>query len=160
MNMTHNYNNSLNNREALSQFLWVTSLMSADLARGLARYGLTESRASLFWRVGETGGLTQRALAERLDVSPRNITTLVDGLVETGFVRRADHPTDRRAVLVVLTKKGEKTYTRLQSEMTRFSALLFGNVAEKDLRVFEEILRHIGEVLSGLAKKAAPARRK
>lgn len=133
--------------------------MSADLTRGLRRYGLTESRASLFWRVGEIGALTQRELAERLEVSPRNITTLVDGLVETGFVKRAGHPTDRRAVLVVLTKKGEKTYAQLQSEMTRFAQLLFGNVAEKDLRVFGQILHHIGGVLSNLAKEDSRARR-
>lgn len=127
--------------------------MSADLTRGLAGYGLTESRAPVLWRVGETGGLTQRELAEKLKVSPRNITTLVDGLVETGFIKRGDHPTDRRAVLVVLTKKGERTYATLQSEMTRFAMLLFDSVAEKDLRTFQGILQHIGGVLSDLAGK-------
>jgi DNA-binding MarR family transcriptional regulator len=99
-------------------------------------------------------------LAEKLEVSPRNITTLVDGLVETGFVRRIDHPTDRRAVLVVLTKKGEETYARLQSEMTRFATLLFGKVTEKDLRTFGQILQHVGGILSGLARRNSHTGRK
>jgi DNA-binding MarR family transcriptional regulator len=34
------------------------------------------------------GPCTQRALADALEVAPRTITTLIDGLVETGFAAR------------------------------------------------------------------------
>ncbi len=41
--------------------------------------------------------MTQRALADALQVTPRNVTGLVDALADSGFVERAPHPTDRRA---------------------------------------------------------------
>lgn len=77
--------------------------MSADMQRGLASYGLTEARAHVLWQLGATETLTQRQLAEALKVTPRNVTALIDALEATDFVRRTAHPTDRRAVVIVLT---------------------------------------------------------
>jgi DNA-binding MarR family transcriptional regulator len=58
--------------------------------------------------------LTQAALAESMHVTPRNVTGLVDGLVETGFVTPEPHPTDRRATLVSLTTKGRSVVAGFQ----------------------------------------------
>ncbi|HEY4456567.1 MAG TPA: MarR family transcriptional regulator, partial [Pseudonocardiaceae bacterium] len=82
-------------------------LLNEDAERGLAQSGLTMSRAGLLWEVFHHGPVTQRVLSEALKVSSRNITGLVDGLVETGFVTREPHPTDRRATLVTLTEHGK-----------------------------------------------------
>ncbi len=60
------------------------------------------------WLLHQNGPSTQRELAEALGVSARNVTGLVDALVETGFVRRGPHPTDRRATLVSLTDPGPR----------------------------------------------------
>lgn len=96
--------------------------------------------------------MTQRELAAELKVTPRNVTTLIDALEETGFVRRTAHPTDRRAVVIVLTPKGQKSFARLQSETTEFARLLFGNLSESDLKTFQSILHDIGAKLTELAK--------
>ncbi len=45
-------------------------------------------------------------LAEHLDVTPRNITALVDGLEREGLVARERHPSDRRATVIHLTPAG------------------------------------------------------
>jgi DNA-binding MarR family transcriptional regulator len=153
--MIHNVEDSSSRRDALSELLWVTTLMSDDMQRGLEAYGLTQARAHIIWELGTAQRLTQRELAEALKVTPRNITALVDALEKTGFVRRTDHPTDRRAILVVLTEKGQGTAARLQSEMTAFSELLFGRVSEHHLDRFRRILRDIGTRLSELAQRAA-----
>ena len=42
-------------------------------------------------------------LAERLEVVPRAVTTLVDGLEARGSVRRVPDPTNRRVVRIELT---------------------------------------------------------
>src|SRR5882762_8664915 len=102
--MIHNDNYTANCRDALLQLFLVTTLMSADMQRGL----------------------TERGLAAELKVTPRNVTTLIDALEGTGFVRRTAHPTDRRATVIVLTPKGRKAVTKLQSETTEFAKLLFG----------------------------------
>jgi DNA-binding MarR family transcriptional regulator len=45
-------------------------------------------------------------VAEWLAVSRPSLTSLVDGLVEQGWVERKEHPTDRRSVLHHLTGPG------------------------------------------------------
>jgi DNA-binding MarR family transcriptional regulator len=152
--MIHNDQHTSECRDALSQLIHVTTLMSADMQRGLAERGLTQARAHVLWVLGEAGRMTQRELAEELKVTPRNVTTLIDALETTGFVRRTAHPTDRRAVVIVLTPKGQKSVARLQSEMTEFAKLLFGTLAGSDLGTFQRILDDVGTKLTELAKES------
>lgn len=58
------------------------------MSEGLAREGLTESRAQVMWELQHRGPCTQRVLADALQVTPRTITTLIDGLASSGFVTR------------------------------------------------------------------------
>ena len=53
------------------------------------------------------GPLSMGELASALDIDAPNATTVVDDLERLGLVRRRPHPTDRRAKLVELTRKGK-----------------------------------------------------
>ncbi len=94
--------------EALDRILLLTTILDDDMTRGLEKVGLSQSRVRPVWLLHQNGPSTQRELAEALGVSARNVTGLVDALVETGFVRRGPHPTDRRATLVSLTAQGRR----------------------------------------------------
>ncbi|HXW77602.1 MAG TPA: MarR family transcriptional regulator [Candidatus Eremiobacteraceae bacterium] len=71
------------------------------------QYGLSPGRfnvlMALFGLPDHTQSLSD--LGDYLVVTRANITGLVDGLVEDGFLRRLDHPDDRRVVLAQLTPK-------------------------------------------------------
>src|SRR5687768_14866180 len=92
---------------ALDKVLKLATLVGADLARFERESGLTTPRTHLLWVLGAAGPSTQQSLAVALDVSARNVTGLVDGLVSSGHVSREPHPTDRRATLVTPTAEGE-----------------------------------------------------
>ncbi|AWW40935.1 MarR family winged helix-turn-helix transcriptional regulator [Streptomyces cadmiisoli] len=47
-------------------------------------------------------------LAERLEVVPRAVTTLVDGLEASGRVRRVPDPSNRRVIRIELTADGRE----------------------------------------------------
>lgn len=53
------------------------------------------------------GPLTPGALADTEHVQPPSMTRTVNALVELGFVRKSEHPTDGRQVVVSLTEPGE-----------------------------------------------------
>ncbi|MGW0333448.1 MarR family winged helix-turn-helix transcriptional regulator [Streptomyces sp. NPDC003011] len=53
-------------------------------------------------------------LAERLEVVPRAVTTLVDGLEASGKVRRVPDPTNRRVIRIELTDDGHKAVRELR----------------------------------------------
>src|ERR1700761_5167301 len=92
--------------DALDELLHLVALLNRDMTESLGRLGLTPARAHLVWVLHHQGPATQRALATALSVTPRNVTGLVDALVDTEFVMRQPHPTDRRATLVSLTDHG------------------------------------------------------
>ena len=126
--------------EALDAVLHLSMLVNADLAGFEKASGLTGPRIHLLWILGSTGPATQRALATALEVTPRNVTGLVDGLVASGHVTREPHPTDRRATLVTPTATGRRAIDDLQASHTDLAQQLFGDVSPRRLSTFLSVL--------------------
>lgn len=121
---------------ALNKVLHLSTLVAADLARFEQDSELTAPRIHLLWTLGHTGPSTQQALATALDVTPRNVTGLVDGLVASGHVTREPHPTDRRATLVTPTELGHQTIRDLRDSHDDLARQLFGAVPPRRLATF------------------------
>jgi DNA-binding MarR family transcriptional regulator len=136
-------------RVTLDRILELVTLLNEDMAHSFARDGLTGPRAHLLWELHHRGPATQRALADALRVSARNITGLVDGLVDTGFVTREPHPTDRRATLVSFTERGAKTAEAMDRDHRELARLLFAGMPARRLEGFAEGL---DEILTRLRK--------
>jgi DNA-binding MarR family transcriptional regulator len=122
--------------EAFLRLLQVTLVFSGFMQRGMTERGLTPARGALIWQLHHHGPLTQRALSQALRVTPRNITGLVDALEADGLVTRAPHPTDRRATLVNLTKRGEASAKAMAADYRQGAKDLFGTVDQKALAGF------------------------
>lgn len=131
---------------AVDQVLELVVLLNRDMQLSFERDGLTEARARLLW-VLRGGPVTQRELADALAVTPRNVTGLVDGLVATGYVARAPHPTDRRAVLVTLTDAGSTLLTSMVEGYAEMHDLLFGGLSERQLRDLRRSLAIVNDRL-------------
>ncbi|WP_418057733.1 MarR family winged helix-turn-helix transcriptional regulator [Pimelobacter simplex] len=131
---------------AVDQVLELVVLLNRDMQLSFERDGLTEARARLLW-VLRGGPVTQRELADALAVTPRNVTGLVDGLVATGYVARAPHPTDRRAVLVTLTDTGTTLLTSMVDGYAEMHEVLFGALSERQLRDLRRTLTLVNDRL-------------
>src|SRR5579872_3049532 len=78
----------------------------------LGPLGLTMAQAKVL-RAVASGPLRMADIAARLEVVPRTVTPMVDGLEEAGLVRRQADPDDRRSVLVEPTAAGRSLLERL-----------------------------------------------
>ncbi|MBC7270515.1 MAG: MarR family transcriptional regulator, partial [Streptomyces sp.] len=81
---------------SLDRLFELAEVLGEMMRRGVAERGLTTARAGVLWALFHEGPMTQRVLADRLGVTPRNVTGLLDALQEDGLVVREAHPTDRR----------------------------------------------------------------
>jgi MarR family transcriptional regulator, transcriptional regulator for hemolysin len=70
-------------------------------ARGL---GLTRSQWQVLAYLSRNEGISQTGLADLLDIEPITLSRIVDRLVDTGFVDRTPHATDRRVWCLRLTE--------------------------------------------------------
>ncbi|AOF93492.1 MAG: MarR family winged helix-turn-helix transcriptional regulator [Shinella sp.] len=120
----------------MARLFLVTVILSDDMKRGLEERGLTRARASALWAISHRDTITQRELADALKVTPRNVTTLIDGLEKTGFVKRRDHPNDRRAILLDLTSAGVEITDRLKRETGELAKALFQGISPTKLEEF------------------------
>jgi DNA-binding MarR family transcriptional regulator len=102
------------------------------------------SRMRLLCELDRDGPQRMADLASALDVTPRNVTTLVDGLEREGIVRRRPHPTDRRATVIELTDSARGAVER---SMRHEAAIreLFEKLAPADRAT---LIRLIGDLES------------
>lgn len=124
----------------LNKVLHLSTLIAADMARFEERTGLTSPRVQLLWALGVAGPSNHRALAQALGVTPRNVTGLVDGLVDSGHITREPHPTDRRANLVTPTDRGLATIHELRESHDHLAPQLFGETPDRQLATFSTTL--------------------
>ncbi|MFE9763075.1 MarR family winged helix-turn-helix transcriptional regulator [Streptomyces sp. NPDC005808] len=78
--------------------------------------GITPAQSRLLRTLAHYGSPPRMAdLAERLEVVPRAVTTLVDGLETSGKVRRVPDPTNRRVIRIEVTDDGRKALGELRA---------------------------------------------
>ena len=121
---------------------WVQSLCDGD--------GVSPARLRLLGVLHCRGPQIMSEVSDELGVTARNVTALVDGLESEGLVRRAPHPTDRRATVIELTAQGMATATALLQTFTEKTAGLFRDLPEADQA---ELLRLVDALLAALHKR-------
>ncbi|PPS70622.1 MULTISPECIES: MarR family winged helix-turn-helix transcriptional regulator [Streptomyces] len=78
--------------------------------------GITPAQSRLLRTLAHWGSPPRMAdLAERLEVVPRAVTTLVDGLEASGKVRRVPDPVNRRVIRIELTDDGRGALRELRA---------------------------------------------
>jgi DNA-binding MarR family transcriptional regulator len=87
-------------------------------------------------------------IAAGLEVVPRSVTTMVDGVEAAGLIVRSSDPEDRRSVLVSLTPRGHALLGRLERARRASAEEVFGSLAgpeRSDLaRLLGALCRHDG----------------
>ena len=109
--------------------------------------GLTYARMRLLGALHCNGPQIMTSISDELGVTRRNVTALVDALEEEGLVRRRPHPTDRRATVIELTSKGERTTDAMYDEHREAVAGLFAGLSEEDQRGLIRLLGLLRDAL-------------
>ncbi|MFF5565284.1 MarR family winged helix-turn-helix transcriptional regulator [Streptomyces sp. NPDC012623] len=97
------------------QLLRLTRRLQRLQKHQLGPIGITPAQARLLRALASYETPPRMAdLARRLEVVPRAVTTLVDGLEAGGWARRVPDPTNRRVVRVEVTDTGRATLRGLR----------------------------------------------
>jgi DNA-binding MarR family transcriptional regulator len=126
--------------EALSALRVASHGMRNMMDRWLERHDLSEGRMTVLWRLRAKGPTTLGDLAESLDVSPRNITGLVDHLEQDALVERFADPEDRRATRVRLAPAGKQKLSEIKHEMGTHSHGVVAGFTEDELKQLRHLL--------------------
>lgn len=143
--------------QVFDRLLEIALLIEDDLMRFFRGTGLTTARTHLLWELHRLGPSTQQTLATALNVTPRNVTGLVDTLEAGGFVDRRPHPSDRRATLVTLTELGTKTTAEMARDRELIASELVAGFGDHQLDQFIGNLDTVAERLHAMVKADRPS---
>lgn len=101
------------------------------------RSGLTRAQWHLIAAVARNPGVTQRSIAEALEVREITAGRLVDRLCEEGYLKRAENPTDRRAYCVYLTAAAQPLLDMLDELARVHETAIFAGFEAEDLEKLE-----------------------
>jgi DNA-binding MarR family transcriptional regulator len=101
--------------------------------------GMSFGRARAIRRLARRS-MSMRELGAALETDPPNTTVIVDDLESRGLVRRRPHPTDRRAKLVEVTRKG-KAVARRADDILATPPPGLAALGAEDLEALARILR-------------------
>jgi DNA-binding MarR family transcriptional regulator len=83
---------------------------------GLAQCGVTADQFVLLALLAQQDGITQQELVRRASSDANTVRAMLVRLESRGLVAREQHPTDRRARSVTLTRQGRRVYEKLWAD--------------------------------------------
>ncbi|ELS51415.1 MarR family winged helix-turn-helix transcriptional regulator [Streptomyces viridochromogenes] len=103
--------------------------------------GITPAQSRLLRTLAHYGSPPRMAdLAERLEVVPRAVTTLVDGLEASGKVRRVPDPTNRRVIRIELTEDGREALRELHGARRSAAEEILAPLTDEQRATLGELL--------------------
>lgn len=103
------------------------------------------------WRtlgaLNQNDGMSQVALAARVEASQMTMSDIIDRLESEGLVRRESDPADKRAKLVWITAAAAPVVEEMRSIATEVYAAALAGIAPEDL---DGLTRSLQQIVSNL----------
>ena len=107
--------------------------------------GLSMPQFSILMQLHYRGHCGISDVSQRFEITPAAASQLVEKLVQSGLIERAEDPTDRRVKQLQLSEKGKALIEKGISERYRWAEKLGDGLAEKDRQKIVEALTILTE---------------
>lgn len=138
---------------AIATILRVQKIMEPSLQTTHGELKLAPADIQTMRYVAEHPGTMASRIAGFLGVVPTTMSSIVDRLVNRGFLQRSPIEGNRRAIALDLTEVGIETFRQIDSEELGSSRLMLGFLPPSDQAAFvasmERIANALGEIERG-----------
>lgn len=126
--------------QAISLFFAVRGIMRTKFAQGKKLDPSTWLRIETMKFIMDHDAPKMKDVADYLSITAPSATSLVGGLVKSGFVAYAADTSDRRTSRLVLTAKGKAELKSAMTRGTKHLRSLFAVLSDKELAAFSAAL--------------------
>jgi MarR family transcriptional regulator for hemolysin len=105
--------------------------------------GLTLARARALFAIARRGPLTQKELAEELEVETPTLVRVLDGMEKQGLVQRREDEADRRAKRIDMTAAGRVAYDHVHKLAKDFRADIASDISSQDILTALSVVRRL-----------------
>ena len=137
--------------EALAALKVAARAIRVKMDRFAERHGLSEGRLFLLFQLARAPEhqLPLGEIADHLDVSPRNVTGLIDHLERDGLVERVHDLSDRRSIQARLTPRGLQTINDLWQQARDGQLSIVADFSPEELTQLRHLCLRLVDKLSG-----------
>ncbi|SDB68320.1 transcriptional regulator, MarR family [Belnapia rosea] len=121
----------------------VARLIRTMADRVARAHGMTRAQWTILARLRRHDGLTQRELAELLEVEPITVGRLVDRLAARNLIERRADPTDRRCWRLHLRPEAAPVLAEIDEAKAAFDAAATRNLPEAQRAALKDALLHM-----------------
>jgi len=101
---------------------------------------VTPMQVMLLFFLQKNDGSSLTQISQGLMLENPTVTGLIDRLEKLGYVKRSDHPNDRRVYLVHITEKGKKVANKALPIVKRLNEQIIEGYSEKEIKGFKKVL--------------------
>ena len=115
----------------------ITNLQKSFAESGI---GVTPIQVMLLFFLQQNNVLSLTQISQGLMLENPTVTGLIDRLEKSGYVKRSDHPNDRRVYLVHLTEKGNKVAKKALPIVKKLNEQIKEGYSKEEIGNFTKIL--------------------
>jgi DNA-binding MarR family transcriptional regulator len=115
----------------------LTSLQKSFSESGIE---VTPIQVMLLFFLQQSNGLSLTQISQGLMLENPTVTGLIDRLEKSGYVKRSDHPNDRRVYLVHLTEKGNKVAKKALPIVKKLNEQIKEGYSKAEIEDFKKVL--------------------
>jgi DNA-binding MarR family transcriptional regulator len=101
---------------------------------------VTPVQVGLLFFLQKNNGSSLTQISQGLMLENPTVTGLIDRLENLGYVKRADHPSDRRVYLIYLTEKGNKVAHKALPIVKKLNEQIKEGYSEREIENFQKVL--------------------
>ena len=119
-----------------------------NTAKGMYQeFDLNASQAGILFTLHQSCAMSQKELAESLNMTPPSITSAIQKMEKGGYIRRKADEKDQRVLRLSLTEKGESCIQSVKQVAEQMRKLIFYEMSEEEIQQFRKFLLRINENL-------------
>lgn len=119
--------------------------------------GLTLARARTLFAIARRGPLTQKDLAEELEIETPTLVRVLDGMEKQGLILRSEDAMDRRAKRIDMTSAGRDTFKRVHALASELRGQIAEDISAEDIETALSVVRRLTRNMQQLdAAKVRP----
>jgi MarR family transcriptional regulator, 2-MHQ and catechol-resistance regulon repressor len=112
--------------------------------KDIEKHGISLENFMVLELLYNKGPHTVQKISEKLSIPSGSITYVVDKLEEKEFVKREPSPTDRRALNVVLTEKGQRLFKEIFPQHVEVISERLSFISNEEKIQLTELLKRLG----------------
>lgn len=116
------------------------------------RYGLTYSQGNILLIIDREGGTPATQIGPLLGMGSTGLSRLLGSMEENGLIRRKGSASDRRKVMVTLTKKGLEKRKIASDVVKDFNKYLLSEVSRREFATFKKVISKVNTIVESYQK--------